>query len=257
MKLEKVNKVLDQFESISLAEMDKVKLMDRVETKFVFSLDDLPELLNTLKKDYKVAKIADKLILSYESFYFDDENLFFYKEHHRGRKNRFKVRYRHYVDSDLWFFEIKHKKKGRTNKTRVQANYNNGNLGSLEKSLLDSTSIPKLDLTYVLSNSYKRITLVNKKTVERLTLDLDLSFSFEKEENGIPDIVIAELKQERVSRISPFYKMARKMLLKPYRISKYCTGLIQLDGSGKLKYNRFKKNLLKLNKTTNYGVHLV
>ena len=59
--------------------------------------------------------------------------------------------------------------------------------------------------------------------------------------------IIAELKQERITRDSPFYKVVREKGMRPYRLIKYCMGIIELYGQENIKYNRFKKKLLRLN----------
>ncbi|MDA9312230.1 polyphosphate polymerase domain-containing protein [Vicingaceae bacterium] len=257
MKNSSLEKVLESYNPISLAEMDEVKLLNRVETKFVFTKNHFAVLLSQLSPHYSIVEIDNQVVHNYENLYFDDANLFLYNEHHRGRPDRFKVRYRKYVDSNLMFFEIKHKRKGKTAKMRVKVTEINEHLGTLEKQLLKESDIPRLDLLPVTANSYKRITLVNKTSIERLTFDIDLVFKQNGKEAKLGDIVIAELKQERITRSSPFYKLARQMQLRPFRVSKYCTGLIQMAAPQELKYNRFKKKLIHLNKLSDYGVHMV
>ena len=61
-------------------------------------------------------------------------------------------------------------------------------------------------------------------------------------------LVIAELKQESLDRNSPFYKLMKKERIRPYRLSKYCIGSVEIYGEEVLKFNRFKKKLLFLNK---------
>ena len=94
-----LEKILNRYNSISLAEMDSVKLMNRIDSKFIFSINDLHDILLNLENDYSILNVNNKLTHSYESLYFDDENDRFFKDHHRGKKNRFKVRYRQYIDS--------------------------------------------------------------------------------------------------------------------------------------------------------------
>ena len=257
MKNNDLLQTLSAFKTISLAEMDRVKLMNRMETKFVFKRTDFAGLLKQLATDYFVVQIGSQLIHSYESLYFDDKDFHLYNEHHRGRLNRFKVRYRKYVESNIFFFEIKHKRKGRTSKQRVKVRKFNETPGQLEKSLLNQSEIPKLNLVPAIANSYKRITLVNKTSVERLTFDIDLAFNKNGQNQKLESIVIAELKQERIVRTSPFFALAKKMKLRPFRLSKYCTGLIQTDYLKQLKHNRFKKKLIQLNKILNYGTNVV
>jgi hypothetical protein len=103
-----IQTLLHEFESISLDEMDRVKLMNRVDTKFAFSFRELLDFLPQLVADYFVLEINGIRTPRYESLYFDDDALSFYNDHHNGRMNRFKVRIRNYVDSSLYFLEIKH-----------------------------------------------------------------------------------------------------------------------------------------------------
>ena len=59
-------------------------------------------------------------------------------------------------------------------------------------------------------------------------------------------IVIAEVKQERMSRSSDFMRIAKEMHILPIRISKYCLTTLSLNS--KLKKNRFKEKVLFINK---------
>jgi hypothetical protein len=100
-------------------------------------------------------------------------------------------------------------------------------------------------------NSFQRITLVHKTLNERLTLDFNIEFHFDSIEKKFPHLIIAELKQEELNRNSPFYVLMKKQQIRPYRLSKYCLGSVELYGEEKLKFNRFKKKLLFLNKIEN------
>ena len=50
MSQENLSALLDLFHPISLKELDEVKLMNRVDTKFAFSMDDLETILPELAK---------------------------------------------------------------------------------------------------------------------------------------------------------------------------------------------------------------
>ena len=57
----------------------------------------------------------------YRTLYFDSPEFELFRRHHAGMLNRYKVRSREYVDSQLAFLEVKHKtNKGRTIKQRIQ-----------------------------------------------------------------------------------------------------------------------------------------
>lgn len=248
MPEQQIDNIIHSFDPIRLDEMDAVKLMNRVDTKFVITRKQLQEILPQLRGDYKMLEIKGLRTPQYESEYYDSKSFGFYIDHHRKKINRFKVRFRKYVESDLAFLEVKHKNRGRTDKKRIMVDGLPGKIVSEHSDFIASTGAADGGLEYVLTNKFRRITLVGKEHTERLTFDLDLEFKGNDQESNLNNLVIAELKQERLSRNSPFYSIAKKMMIRPYRISKYCIGVIELFGKENVKYNRFKKKLLKINK---------
>lgn len=249
--MEELTRVLNEFDAIQLNELEDANLMDRVDTKFAFPRCELEKILLDLLPHYLCFEINEMRIGNYQSLYFDKESFEFYNDHHNGKIHRFKVRFRKYVDSDIYFLEVKEKQKGRVTKRRIPVTRFEQVLQEEQRTFVDNILGEKTDLEPKLWNVYKRITLVSRDKKERLTLDIDLKFSWEKENKVFDDIVIAELKQERLDRSSPFYQLMRKNGIRPYRLSKYCIGTIELHTKRKLKYNRFKKKLLKLKEIQN------
>ena len=94
--------------------------------------------------------------------------------------------------------------------------------------------------------NFSRITFVHKIQKERLTMDINLTFENTNDKGDLKQIVIAEVKQERMSRSSDFMRIAKEMHILPMRISKYCMSSLELDPE--LKKNRFKKKVLFINK---------
>jgi hypothetical protein len=238
--------IMEKFTPITLAEMDEVKLMNRVDTKFAFPISVLKSLLEQLNPDYRILAIQDTRMPFYESLYFDESDFKFFKDHHNGRTNRFKVRFRQYTESNLFFLEVKHKIKGRTKKSRILVDnipdvLEESHLSFLKKFLPKETPLePKI------WNSFHRITLVNNERIERLTLDFQLTFRWGTKKIEFNNLVIAELKQEKLNIHSPFYKLMKSNTIRPYRLSKYCLGTIELYQGSTVKYNRFKEKILKL-----------
>jgi len=77
--------------------------------------------LEDLRAYYRILDINGVRQNQYDSIYFDTPDLDLYHLHHNDRKNRFKIRYRKYVDSNLSFFELKMKNnKYRTIKKRFK-----------------------------------------------------------------------------------------------------------------------------------------
>ncbi len=240
--------ILNSFKGISLQEMDRVKLMNRIDTKFAFSTDQLASFLPILQANYDVLEVENTRVPHYESLYFDDEQFSFFKDHHNGKTDRFKVRIRKYVESNIFFLEIKHKFKGRTDKKRIPAATFETTFNEKYKEFLQKQLQEDKDLVPTMWNSFQRITLVNKTMNERLTLDFNINFHYQNTERQFDHLVIAELKQENLNRTSPFYVLMKENQIRPYRLSKYCMGSIELYGEEKLKFNRFKKKLLYLKK---------
>ena len=227
--------------------MDDVKLMDRTDTKFVFSSTQLPFLLEQIKNDYSVLDVNGNKVSRYESLYFDTHNFDMFYNHHRGKLNRFKIRFRKYVESDLSFFEVKFKSnKGRTIKDRVKQKQINGLIEDKAELLLnEKTKLLSTNLEAKLWVNYSRITLVNKTSPERVTIDIDLNFKNDKQNTIIQNLVIAEVKQDKAAS-SAFIKLMKKQHIREGSISKYCYGVISLFE--KIKYNNFKPKLTTINK---------
>ena len=102
-----IEQIVQQFTPISLKEMEGVELMNRTDTKFVVSLDQLLSILEEVKKTYRILEVNDVRFSHYETLYYDTDEFLFYTRHHNGKKNRWKIRKRSYVDSDLSFLELK------------------------------------------------------------------------------------------------------------------------------------------------------
>ncbi|MFT6845998.1 MAG: hypothetical protein ACJAUV_002200 [Flavobacteriales bacterium] len=244
------DQLLYDFNPISLDEMDEVRLLNRTDTKFVFNNKHLQEILPFLKDAYSSLEINGKRAAQYRTLYFDTEEFQLYKQHHNGKKNRNKVRFRSYVDSNLNFLEVKFKdNKGRTHKSRIMVDAIEEELSDTSKTFLKTTQVGEKKLVAKIWNSFKRITLVNLKAKERLTLDFDLTFEQDGKKYTLDNIIVAEVKQEKASGDSDFIKLMRANHICNSRISKYCTGTALLNTD--LKHNLFKEKLLQLKKISN------
>lgn len=242
-----ISQLLCSFDPITLAEMDSVKLLDRMDTKFIFNHNQLSYILEGLDQYYKILDVNGVKQSRYETLYFDTPDYQLYLNHHNGRKNRYKVRYRKYVDSDLIFFEVKYKNnKGRTIKSRVKRNNIEEVIeGESARLINEKTSLQAKDLQSNLWVNYSRITLVKKSGPERLTLDIDLHFKKDDRDIAYENLVIAEVKQEKVG-FSPFINMMKLNHIRKGSISKYCFGVISLLSF--IRKNNFKRHLLTVNK---------
>ena len=239
--------IITNFSPISLDEMDDVKLMSRTDTKFAFQANKMPLLLQKLLPFYRVLAIDGKLIHDYKSLYFDTADRKFYLDHHNGRVNRNKIRFREYVGSGLTFLEIKLKNnKGKTIKKRMKVDAISKELSEKQQNYINKIIGQPMEVSAKQWINFSRITFVHKTQKERLTMDVNLTFENENEKGDMKHIVIAEVKQERMSRSSDFMRIAKEMHILPIRISKYCLTTLALNPE--LKKNRFKEKVLFINK---------
>ena len=227
--------------------MDEVKLMNRTDTKFVFEYSLLNKVMEQIKAHYYALDVDGIRLNAYRCLYFDTEDFKFYFEHHNGKKNRNKVRYREYIDSGLCFLEIKKKtNKGKTIKERIKVTKIPVRMTEEDNSFVqqimgtDDVLLPKH------WNKFSRITLVNKHIKERLTIDLGVTFEAEERLSKLDNLIIAEVKQEKVNYASAFMRVIKKHGVRPFRISKYCIATASLFPN--LKNNNFKPKFLKINK---------
>ena len=244
-----VEKTLNQFSSISLSEMEEVSLMKRTDTKFVIPKSKLGDILNNVSDRYRVLEINGNRVMSYQSLYFDTKSNQFYKDHHNKRSNRTKVRIRNYVESDLYFLEIKQKNnKGVTTKSRVRVNDFEVKLSKESKDFINSTVSKNYNLTASLWNGFNRVTLVNLQNKERITIDFGLNYILDDSKKEFENLVIIEVKQERYNRNTPIVAKLKKLQSYPYSISKYCIGMLSLNQ--RLKHNQFKRKIQTIERLT-------
>lgn len=227
--------------------MDRSRLMNRTDQKFLFSPEMIPNILTALLEDYRILSIDSNQLFTYYSYYFDTPEKEFYRLHHAGKKNRHKIRFRTYNETGITFLEIKYKNnKGRTIKTRVEVEDWERELGQESKRFIEDISGIQNELHFVLMNKFNRITLVNKHEPERVTFDFNLSFEHQGTEKEFGHIAIAEVKQSRLSRFTPVMRKLKGLQIYPQSISKYCLGIYSCYPG--IKYNRFKENFTKLKK---------
>jgi hypothetical protein len=243
-----IHERLSHFDSITLEEMDDVKLLDRLDTKFTFRMEKLPLLLEEMKDDYRILEINGLRISRYETRYFDTKDFRLYLHHHNGKLNRYKIRFRKYVDSNITFFEIKLKNsKGRMIKKRIQVpDIVDTIQGPAEELLLNKTQFPSVIFKPALNVFYSRMTFVNRHSNERLTIDTGLNYSGFSKTKSFPLLVIAETKQAKTTS-SPFISLMHRHHIRELSVSKYCLGISNLvDG---IKKNNFKFKITQINKT--------
>lgn len=246
--------LIASFNSISLAEMDAVTLMNRVDTKYIINNSQLSDLLNMALKHYRIVEINEKRVIPYSTIYFDTDTTEMYLMHHNGKLNRSKVRMRSYIDSGISFLEVKSKNnKGRTTKNRIGITNEQFAMMTIkenEKTFLKDMDVQPGLLVPQIQNNFRRITLVDNMMTERVTLDTRLSFKNVSTglSKKVEDLVIIEMKQDGAAA-SHFREYLRAIRINSGSMSKYCMGMMLVNPD--LKSNGFKNKLRKISKITN------
>ena len=247
-KMSILKKSLNDFETISLNQLDQVKLLDRHDTKFVFNEIQLPLILEKIKPFYRILEIENCSIFKYENTYYDTDDFLFYNQHHNESRKRFKVRVRKYSSSPNPFFEIKIKNnKNRTLKKRLVVDGFDGCIGTQEEQLISQIiGLSSNQLSPTLDVQFSRITLADKNLNERLTIDTNISTLNGNGSKIFNELVVSEIKQEKYNCKSDFIKILRNFKIPEMIFSKYCMGMMNVHD--KIKHNRFKPKILQINK---------
>lgn len=253
-----IEESVSYFAPISLAEMGSVKLMNRVDTKYVVPKKFLLAILDAAMSDYFVQEIDDKRIATYDTLYYDTDTLDMYLRHHNRQLVRQKIRVRNYIDTQQTFLEIKRKNnKGRTKKKRIVVpsfdiqsetlGYSKKSTWTVDQFIAQNSNYRWRELIPHLRTKFRRITLVNKAMTERLTIDFDIAWDnvITKISKTYDELAIIELKQDGYLS-SLMTSIMLNLRIHPMKISKYCIGTVLTTPV--LKYNRFKTKLCRLNK---------
>ena len=105
--------------AVGLEDISSVALMDRFDSKFLVPEDWLESVVAALP-DHQVLTIQNKVTTQYNNLYLDTADGRCLDDHVRGKNVRFKVRIRHYDNTDVAFLEVKLRDVyGKTTKHRV------------------------------------------------------------------------------------------------------------------------------------------
>ena len=98
--------IVNSMRPITLGEMKEVKLMNRIDTKYLVTSDELLAILQGVREHYYAQEVEGNRLSPYSTVYYDTEDLRMYIIHHDRHLVRDKVRVRTYVDSNLTFCEV-------------------------------------------------------------------------------------------------------------------------------------------------------
>ncbi|KAA3615948.1 MAG: VTC domain-containing protein [Calditrichaeota bacterium] len=238
------------FDSISLNDIQNISLMDRIDTKFIFTRQLLQQIFHQLTDFYNILEIKDNRIFTYQNVYWDTPGFSFYHNHHNGKLNRYKVRYRRYKETSTTFLEVKFKtNKKRTIKERISVRGLHKKMPGSDHSFLKKRLPEEFHhLQPSLIGIYKRITFASKTSNERVTIDFDARFQNPSsgEKVHLKSLIIAEVKQPKALTSSRFLDIMKHYRLQPTSFSKYCIGCC-MTATDHIKTNRFKMKLRGLN----------
>lgn len=246
---------LDQMTPIGLDDMKAVRLMNRVDQKYMASADQLEELFSRVADGYYVQHIAGNPLAPYRTLYFDTPDLAMYTMHHNQKLNRQKLRVRTYRSTDTTFFEIKNKdNKKKTRKVRIPIDVSMfdrvAEVPEVRDFVEQNTPYSFRTLHPCLENRFERITLVDRGMSERVTIDRGIIFHNRATDidADISRLLVIEVKHEVGAPMSAIEQALHEMHILPRRMSKYCIGTALTDPSA--KRNRFKPKLLYIEKIT-------
>ena len=220
--------------AVTLDQMKGIRLMNRIDTKYVLPQRLLAPLLEQAAMNgYRIQQIDGARACRYDTLYYDTPSREMYRLHHDRRLVRQKIRTRTYVESGSTFLEIKNKtNKGRTRKKRV--------------------AMPREAFGRFTDDAAASLLCRDAGMSERVTIDTDLRF--ENPRSGrrasIEGMVIVELKQD-ATKCSVIGGIMSRMGIRPLPVSKYCIGTVLTDPS--VKANRFKPKLRRIEKVLRTG----
>jgi VTC domain len=243
-----LEKTLSSFNSISLNKLETSGLFQkRLDRKYVIPRSMIGELLEYCRDYYDILTIDGSRIFDYQTEYFDTPSFDYYHQHQNGRATRKKLRERTYLNSGERYLEIKCRtNKGTTVKHRVIVD----GIMNAGEFIQEHSGFPPSHFNTTLITRYKRITLFHKTRIEKVTLDIDLTYIRGDQTVSYPNIVMVEIKVPNIHEGQLFHFMKKNSIRKG-SLSKYCLGMISLDPC--IKHNRFKRIYTRLVNLNNYG----
>ncbi len=240
-----LSKVLQGFAPITLDDINKhAKLMERKESKYLTTKPGLVNILKMLQENYYLLEIKNFRLFLYDNMYMDSKQLAFYHDHENSKEGRIKFRKRKYVDTGATYIEYKVKANTITDKKRVKLDadiFEQLDAKSKEffKELYKGGK--EIFLLPTMQTTYQRITLCNKVTEERLTIDLNLVFSDPRDTKApsfkVNDFVIIELKQAPDATDETCKEIITSNgAVLAEGCSKYCLGLIYFNKVDKMTH---------------------
>ena len=223
-------------EAVSLQELvSQAELLTRVDRKYLLNLDQLRCLVVRLQDELDVLEIDGKRVFGYASTYQDTPDLSTFRAHVQGRRRRYKIRVREYLDTGGKFVEIKYKRSGQlTAKARApHAEADVGALGTADRAFAASVigRVYDLELPHhlqpVLRTSNHRATFVSRQENARMTVDARVIFDDDLRTASLRDEYVL-LETKSTGSATEADRVLRSMNVRPTSVSKYCVGVALL-----------------------------
>lgn len=239
--------------SVSLAELtERAALMTRTDRKYLVPAASAQRLLHALDGDVRVLEIDGERTFRYRSTYYDTDDLESYRLAATGRRRRYKVRRRDYLDTSTSFLEVK-TLTGRSESAKVRVGVDTARPGTMPldpaarafvgRALAQAGIAAPADLVPQLRIDYRRATLLVASEGARLTIDSALTWTALLTDGTDPHVLHGMVVVETKSGAQP--GIADRLLWstghRPTRISKYATGLALVRGE--LRANRWHRTL--------------
>lgn len=240
--------------AIGLDEMTaRAGLLTRLDRKYLVPADELAGLLTQLEPGARVLEIDGLRRFGYESVYFDSPDLASYLATAHGRRLRFKVRTRTYLDTDDCFVEVKQRgPRGITVKSRTPYRLEEratlaADGWAFARSALRREPV-RADGPFraTLVSRFERVSLFLPATGARATIDTGLSWSTPHGEVArlAPGTAVVETKTGSGSTPSSLDRLLWRAGHRPVRLSKYGVGMAVLHDD--LPAARWRRTLDRL-----------
>jgi hypothetical protein len=207
-------------------------LQTRTDRKYLVEPEVFAHLIGEVDAGLGVLEIDGVRAFRYESVYFDTPALDSYLGAAHGRRRRFKVRTRSYLDSGDCMLEVKTRGgRGETVKTRMPYDLD-------RRSFLDAAALEFVrthaalpagaSLAPVMTTAYARSTFVDLSTGSRLTCDAGLECSSPAGATvSLPDHLLVETKSSGGPTAAD--RFLWRAGVRPVAVSKFCVGMAVLD----------------------------
>ena len=179
---------------LSIEEAKKLKLMKRIDCKYVISYEQYYKFISLLPESYYAVEQSGQVLLKYYTMYFDTEEMSMLKDHVEKKLHRQKIRIREYSTGEK-FLEIKDKNNHVTTKTRVPVT--SYEIGGEKQWISENLLYDTKNLSKKLSTTFYRMTLIDPQMSSRITIDFGLLVhNYITEKFWNPPYAIVEVKKD-------------------------------------------------------------